>query len=135
MIRGHLLQLVIIEPFSSEILSAGSPSLVIFALFPSLVRRSRGSTPGVSGILRSSISRGKDNASKNVTQQFFSYGILVSRYRVSAVRSGDVRVFSADVRLNPIRFPVDYLQVKLSAKPNSRHGAAPPKLLHSACLA
>ena len=54
--RGHRLQLVIMEPFSSEILSAGSPSLVILALFPSFVKRSRGSTPGVSGILRSSIS-------------------------------------------------------------------------------
>ena len=32
------MQLVIMDPFSSEILSAGSPSLVIFALFPSLVR-------------------------------------------------------------------------------------------------
>lgn len=56
MMRGHRLQLVMIDPFSREILSAGSPSLVILALFPSFVRRSRGSTPGVNGILRSSIS-------------------------------------------------------------------------------
>ena len=54
--RGHRLQLIMIDPFSSDILSAGKPSLVIFALFPSLVRRSRGSTPTVSGILRSSMS-------------------------------------------------------------------------------
>lgn len=54
--RGHRLQLVMIDPFSREIRSAGNPSLVIFALLPSFVKRSRGSTPGVKGILRSSIS-------------------------------------------------------------------------------
>lgn len=54
--RGHRLQLVMIDPFSREILSAGRPSLVILALFPSFVRRSKGSTPPVNGILRSSMS-------------------------------------------------------------------------------
>lgn len=56
MMRGHRLQLVMTDPFSSDIRSAGRPSLVIWALFPSFVKRSRGSTPGVRGILRSSIS-------------------------------------------------------------------------------
>ena len=50
--RGQRLQLVMTEPFSIEIRSAGKPSLIILAVLPSVVNMFKGSTLSVIGIER-----------------------------------------------------------------------------------